>query len=197
MTTPAQDAKNQFIYRGTNKHRGRKIAISPENSSMKHLEYARVILDKDSPTAEFATGDREIGLICLSGECTIDVDGAANELRQYDSMYVPRDSQVKITTTSAVDLAECSAEVDNRYPLRIVRYDEIKQDSALSFDTGGEANQDPPLPCFQRRASSGIVHSGLLRLDTSRDHTLLRDSPEEIGGECHIDDRESSLRLRA
>src|SRR5829696_922185 len=141
MTTMARDARDQFIYRGTNKHKGRKIMISPENSSMKHLEYGRIILDKDTRIAEFATAGREIGLICLSGECTIDVGGAVNELKQYDSIYVPRDSQVKITTTSAVDLAECSAEVDNRYPLQVVRYDEIKLDSALSFDTGGEANR--------------------------------------------------------
>jgi len=141
MTTMAQDAKDQFIYRGTNKHKGRKIMISPANSSMRHLEYGRILLDKDTRIAKFATAGREIGLICLSGECTIDVGGAVNELKQYDSIYVPRDSAVKITTTSAVDLAECSAEVDNRYPLRVVRYDEIKQDSALSFDTGGEANR--------------------------------------------------------
>ena len=141
MTTQTQEAKNQYIFHGTNGHKGRKISISPENSSMKHLEYGRVILDGDTRIAEFASGEREIGLICLSGECIIDVDGAVNEIKQYDSMYIPRDSQVKITTTSTVDLAECSAEVDNRYPLRVVRYDEVKQDSALSFDTGGESNR--------------------------------------------------------
>jgi len=141
MTTQVQDAKQRYIYRGTNKHKGRSIAISPENSSMKHLEYGRIILDKETSSVEFASGVREVGLICLSGECAIDVDGEANKLSQYDSIYIPRDSQVKVKTESSVDLAECSADVENRYPLSVVHYDEVKQDSALSFDTGGESNR--------------------------------------------------------
>lgn len=141
MTTQAQDAMNQYIYRGTNRHKGRSIAISPQNSSMKHLEYGRVILDHDVPAAEFDTGDREVGLICLAGKCAIDVDGETNALDQYDSIYVSRDSHVKVTTDTQTDLVECSAEVAKRYPLRVVRYDEVKNNSSLSFDTGGESNK--------------------------------------------------------
>lgn len=140
-TTQPQEAKDQYVFRGTNKHKGRKISISPQNSSMKHLEYGRIILDAEAPTAEFEAGAREIGLICLSGECSIDVDGETNEIRQYDSIYIPRDSRVKVSTSSAVDLAECSAEVDNKYPLSVVRYDDVKGNSSLSFDTGGDANR--------------------------------------------------------
>lgn len=132
---------NQYIYRGTNRHKGRSIAISPQNSSMKHLEYGRVILDHDVPAAEFDTGDREVGLICLAGKCAIDVDGETNALDQYDSIYVSRDSHVKVTTDTQTDLVECSAEVAKRYPLRVVRYDEVKNNSSLSFDTGGESNK--------------------------------------------------------
>lgn len=141
MTTQTQEAKARYVFRGTNKHKGRKIAITPENSSMKHLEYGRIILDSEVPTTEFESETREIGLICLSGECSIDVSGEVNEIRQHDSIYVPRDSAVKISTASGVDLAECSAEVDNAYPLQVVRYDDIKGNSSLSFDTGGEANK--------------------------------------------------------
>jgi 5-deoxy-glucuronate isomerase len=141
MTTKTQEAKDQYIYRDTNKSKGRSIAISPQNSSMKHLEYGRIILDEDVPTAEFETADRELGLICLAGECSIDVDSLTNRLNQYDSIYIPRDSRVRIATESQVDLVECSAEVDNRYPLQIVRYDDVKQNSSLSFDTGGESNR--------------------------------------------------------
>jgi 5-deoxy-glucuronate isomerase len=108
---------------------------------MKHLEYGRIILDAEVSSAEFGSGEREIGLICLSGECRIEVDGETNQLQQYDSIYIPRDSQVRVATASRVDLAECSAEVDNRYPLRVVRYDNVKENSALSFETGGESNR--------------------------------------------------------
>jgi 5-deoxy-glucuronate isomerase len=141
MTTQTQEAKSQYIFRGTNKQKGRTIAITPQNSSMKHLGYARIILDVSVPNAEFDTEEREVGFICLSGECSIEVDGGSNEIKQYDSIYIPRDSKVKISTSSHVDLAECSAEVENRYPLQIVRYDDVKQNNALSFDTGGDANK--------------------------------------------------------
>ena len=141
MTTKTQEAKDQYIYRDTNKHKGRSIAISPQNSSMKHLEYGRIILDREEPAVEFDSGDREIGLICLSGECSIDAGGEKTDLKQYDSIYIPRDSQIKITTVTRVDLVECSAEVDNKYPLRVVRYDEVKNNSSLCFDTGSEANK--------------------------------------------------------
>ena len=139
--TQVQNAKNQYIYRGTNQHKGRSISISPHNSSMKHLEYGRIILDRGVPAVEFDTGEREVGLICLAGKCAIDVDGEASALDRYDSIYIPRDSRVTVTTDAQVDLAECSAEVENRYPLRVVPYDEVKNNKSLSFDTGGEANK--------------------------------------------------------
>jgi len=141
MTTQTQEAKDQYIFRGTNKSKGRNIAISPQNSSMKHLNYGRVILDVEKPSIEFESGSNEIGLICLSGECSIDVDSVVNELKQFDSIYIPRDAAVEIATASQVDLAECSAEVDNKYPLQVVRYDDVKHNNSLSFDTGGDSNR--------------------------------------------------------
>src|SRR6185369_232497 len=141
MTTQTQEAKDQFLFRGTNKNKGRNIAISPQNSSMKHLFYGRIILDAGTPSADFESESKEIGLICLSGACSISVDGVVNEVNQYDSIYIPRDSAVLISTTSSVDLAECSAEVDNKHPLQVVRYDDIKTNQSLSFDTGSDSNK--------------------------------------------------------
>ena len=88
--TQTQGAKDQYVFRGTNNHKGRKISISPQNSSMKHLEYGRIILDMEVPGEQFESGNREIGLICLSGECSIDVDGETSLIKQYDSIYIPR-----------------------------------------------------------------------------------------------------------
>src|SRR5438045_3209415 len=113
MTTQTQEAKDKYIFRGTNKQKGRTNAISPENSLMKHLAYGRIMLDKEVPSAEFQSAEREIGLICMSGNCSIDVDGEQKRIDQYDSIYIPRDSTVRISTDSSVDLAECSAEVEN------------------------------------------------------------------------------------
>ena len=160
MSTQTQEAKDNYIFRGTNKHKGRQIAISPQNSLMKHLEYGRILLDSEVPSAEFQTAEREIGLICLAGECSLDVDGQSEVLRQYDSIYIPRGSAVKITTDSRVDLAECSAEVDNRYPLRVVRYADVKADPSLSFDTGSENNRRRVNIALGKNVEAGRILAG-------------------------------------
>jgi 5-deoxy-glucuronate isomerase len=137
MSTKMSQSAEQWIFRGTNAHKGRHLAITPENSAMKHLAYGRIILDKETPRAAFSTGDREIGLICLSGACIARVESESHELNQFDSIYIPRDTQVEIETESEVDLAECSAEVDNKYPVQVVRYADVQNDAALRFKTGG------------------------------------------------------------
>ena len=137
MSTKRQEIPGEHIFRGTNRKKGRTISITPDNSAMKHLAYGRIILDSDLSRAEFSTGDREIGLICLSGECSVKAEGQTHEIGRYDSIYLPRDTNVEITTRSAVDLAECSAEVDNKYPLQVVRYADVEKDGSLKFKTGG------------------------------------------------------------
>src|SRR6266404_1365584 len=112
MSTQMKEQTNQIVFRKTNAQKGRTISVTPENSSMKHLSYGRIILDSEVPRVSFATGDQESGLICLSGKCTITCDGETNQIEQYDSIYLPRDSQVEVTTESTVDLAECSADVE-------------------------------------------------------------------------------------
>jgi 5-deoxy-glucuronate isomerase len=89
---------------------------------MKHLVYGRIILDDELPRVTFSTGELETGLICLSGQCTIIAAGETNTISQYDSIYLPRDCEVEITSSSSVDLVECSAEVEGKYPLQVVRY---------------------------------------------------------------------------
>src|SRR5882762_10644696 len=106
MSTQMSETKDQLIFRQTNKQKGRHASITPANSAMKHLVYGRVILDKEVPAVTFSTGALESGLICLSGECDIIADGRVNTLGQYDSIYLPRDTSVEITTDSSVDLVE-------------------------------------------------------------------------------------------
>lgn len=139
MSTQMKEADRQ-IFRKTNAQKGRHIAITPENSAMKHLIYGRIILDQEMPRVEFSTGKFESGLICLAGECTIKAGDQIINLARHDSIYLPRDTEVEVSTTSLVDLVECSAEVEHRYPLQVVRYADVEKDSALKFNTGGPAN---------------------------------------------------------
>jgi 5-deoxy-glucuronate isomerase len=137
MTTQAKPAVDGMVFRKTNGHTGRHIFISPGNSSMQHLAYGRIILNATKPAEAFSTGNRETGLICLSGQAVVVVDGKDIRFGQYDAIYAPRDSSVMISTKTNVDIAEFSADVANRYPLQVVRAAEIAKDAGLKFTTGG------------------------------------------------------------
>ena len=137
MTTQPNAAGEKLIFRKTNAQLGRHISISPGNSSMRHLAYGRILLNASKSSESFSTGNREMGLICLSGQASVAVDHKDIEVGQYDAIYVPRDPAVSITTKSSVDIAEFSADVDNLYPLQVVRFADLAKDPGLKFSTGG------------------------------------------------------------
>src|SRR2546427_9976826 len=87
---------------------------SPNNSAMRHLSYGRIIVDAGMASVRFATGERETGLICLSGHGIVAVDGNSHELGCYDSLYIPRDSSGEVAASDPGDLVECSAGVEGR-----------------------------------------------------------------------------------
>jgi 5-deoxy-glucuronate isomerase len=137
MNTKAEVALDQMVFRKTHQHTGRRISITPGNSSMKHLAYGRIILNPSHRVVSFSNGDRETGLIVLSGQATVAVDGKEILLGQYDSVYIPRDSAVKITTSASADIAEFSAEVSGHYPLQVGPFAQVSGDPGLRFTTGG------------------------------------------------------------
>jgi 5-deoxy-glucuronate isomerase len=160
MSTQMKDTKDQRIFRQTNKQKGRHTSVTPANSAMKYLVYGRIILDSEVPAAVFATGALESGLICLAGECTVIADGEANTIGQYDSIYLPRDTNVEITTDSSVDLVECAAEVENKYPLQVVRYADIEKDASLKFKTGGPSTTRTVNITLGKNVEAGRILAG-------------------------------------
>src|ERR1700740_450025 len=88
----------RMIFRGTNKRVGRYVSVTPQNSTNRHLSYARIILDRAVRSAAFDTANRETGLTCLSGRGSVGANGRTFELNQYDSIYIPRETQVNVST---------------------------------------------------------------------------------------------------
>ncbi len=160
MSAQMKKQNDQMVFRNTNAQKGRNISITPENSAMKHLVYGRIILDEELPTVSFATGNLESGLICLSGDCQITADGETNTIGRYDSIYLPRDTRVEIKTDSAVDLVECSAEVEKKYPLQVVRYSDVERDGSLRFKTGGDANSRTVNITLGKNIEAGRILAG-------------------------------------
>lgn len=165
MTAPEQAALEKMVFRKTNAHAGRHVAIHPGNSSMRHLAYARIALNSSKSTESFSTGNRETGLICLSGQAAVTVDGTDVQLGKYDAIYIPRDSSVAITTKASVDIAEFSADVDNRYPLQIVRSAEIAKDPGLKFSTGGPGCTRHLQLLLAKNIDAGRLIAGITKAD--------------------------------
>lgn len=156
---------DKMVFRKTNAHAGRHISVSPENSTMKHLAYGRIILNSSTPSVSFSNGNRETGLICLSGKATVKTGGTETKLGQYDAVYIPRDSSVEVFTDSAVDIAEFSSDVEKKYPLQIVRYAEISKDPGMKFSAGGPASSRHLNMVIAKNVEAGRLVAGFTHSD--------------------------------
>jgi len=141
MSTQSAVALNKMVFRKTNARTGRHLAVTPENSTMRHLCYGRIILNSSDPMVSFSNADRETGVICLSGNGLVKTGGNEFELGQFDAVYIPRDSAIEVSTKTSVDFAEFSAGVKGKYPLKVVRYAETSKDPAMKFVAGSPGSQ--------------------------------------------------------
>jgi 5-deoxy-glucuronate isomerase len=122
---------------GTHKGKGRRTAVAPGNTAARYLHYGRITLDANDEPLAFSNNDHETGLICLKGTATVSTDGNRFELAQYDTVYVPRDSEIEVRAgADGCDLAEVSAPVDNRYPLKFVAYKDVRENPKLHLIAG-------------------------------------------------------------
>jgi 5-deoxy-glucuronate isomerase len=140
MSALTESELGKIVFRKTNSHVGRHISVSPGNSTNKHLAYGRIILNAETPSVSFPNGDRETGMVCLSGSAELKIGSDKFHLGQYDSIYIPHASQIEVHAQGRVDIAEFSAEVEHRYPLQFISYDSVSKNPALRFNTGGPGN---------------------------------------------------------
>jgi 5-deoxy-glucuronate isomerase len=141
MSTQSAVAVEKMVFRKTNAQKGRHLAVTPANSTMRHLSYGRIILSASEPLVSFSNGEQETGLICLTGNAMVKTAGSAFELGQFDAIYIPRDSAIEVSTKSSVDFAEFSADVNGKYPLKFVRYADVAKDPGMKFVAGGPGSR--------------------------------------------------------
>ena len=165
MSQQAQGSLEKMIFRKTNGQTGRHLAVTPENSTMRHLSYGRIILNSSKPFVSFSNGDRETGLLCLSGIATVKAAGKELEIGKFDAIYVPRDSSIEISTSNSVDLAEFSSDVTGRYPLKMVRYADVQKDPGLKFATGGPGSSRELNMLIAKNVEAGRLVAGFTYSD--------------------------------
>jgi 5-deoxy-glucuronate isomerase len=120
----------------THEGKGRRTAVRPGATASRFLHYGRITLAAGDPPLQFNNNDHEAGLICLNGKATVRAEGETFDLDRYDAVYVPRDSEIEVSTTGGCDLAEVSAPVAKRYPIKFVSYKEVRQNPKLHLIAG-------------------------------------------------------------
>jgi 5-deoxy-glucuronate isomerase len=149
------------VRRATHKQKGRTQWLAPGSAAVRHLHYARIILDADQ-TIEFSTGDRETGLICLRGRAEVHAASTTHQLTPYDGLYIPRDSEVEVLAgAGGCDLAEVAAPVTGDYPLQFVPYSKVRQDPALHFIAGGESTTRDLNIVIGKNVQAGRIVAGV------------------------------------
>ena len=165
MKTDTTSPQEKMIFRNTHAHTGRHIAVTPENSTMRHLAYGRIRLDAGTPSASFSNGDRETGLIVLSGAATVSADGKKFDLSPFDAIYIPRDSNIEVSAKSHADIAEFSSDVEGKYPLKVVRYAETSQDRGMKFSAGGPGSSRQLNMLIAKNVEAGRLVAGFTHSD--------------------------------
>jgi 5-deoxy-glucuronate isomerase len=140
MSGQAQIAMEKMIFRNTHSVTGRRVAVSPQNSTMRRLSYARIVLNPSQATLSFSNGEQETGIVCLAGSATIKTGEKESQLEKYDALYIPRDSAIEVSCSGTADLAEFSSDVTGKYPLKFVRYSDLLKESGTTFTAGGPGN---------------------------------------------------------
>ncbi len=154
---------DKLIFSGTASKLGRATAVSPKNSQMAHLHYGRIRLNGELSSVAFSCEKRETALLCMRGQCRVVADGTPYDLDTYDAIYLPRDTSVEVMTKSEVDLVECAAEVEGKYPLQVVRYADVQKDSSLKFTAGGAATTRDLNIIIGKNVEAGRILAGFTR----------------------------------
>ena len=122
----------------THEGKGRRNAVAPGTTAARYLHYGRITLDAGDEPIRFNNSEHEVGLIGLNGKATVRANGESFEVDRYDAVYIPRDSEIEVEASgpSGCDLAEVSAPVEKRYPLKFVSYKEVRENPKLHLIAG-------------------------------------------------------------
>lgn len=165
MSTQSAVDVGKMVFRKTNANTGRHMAVTPKNSTMRHLSYGRIILNPQMSHVSFSNGEQETGLICLAGKGVVKTAGKEFELAQFDAIYIPRDSAIEVSTSSSVDFAEFSADVQGKYPLKVVHYAEIAKDPGMKFVAGGPSSKRELNMLIAKNVEAGRLIAGFTTSD--------------------------------
>ncbi|HXK19845.1 MAG TPA: 5-deoxy-glucuronate isomerase [Polyangiaceae bacterium] len=152
-----------LVFRNTAARPGRHLAVTPDNSAMRHLHYGRIRLNDEQRSLRFDTEQRETALIVLRGNCRVSVGAHTEALAHYDALYIPRGSSVEVSSSVDADILECGAPVEGDYPLQHVRYEDVQREPSLCFTTGSSATTRQLNILIGKNVNAGRLVAGFTR----------------------------------
>lgn len=138
VTATSEISREKCFIPATHLGKGRRNAVAPGPTAARYLHYGRITLDAKAAPLRFDNEEHETGLVCLNGAARVTTAGETFQLSRYDSLYVPRDSEITVEPTdeNGCDLAEVSAPVKNHYPLKFVAFADVRKDPQLHVAAG-------------------------------------------------------------
>jgi 5-deoxy-glucuronate isomerase len=122
---------------GTDKGAGRRLSVTPDTTAARFLNYGRIAIAAGDAAIRFQNSDHEAGLICLKGDAKVSTNDETFNLSQYDAVYIPRDSDIEVAAGSdGCDVAEISAPVSQKYPIKFVSYQDVRANPKLHMIAG-------------------------------------------------------------
>lgn len=129
---------NELIFRNIAGHQGRKLVITPQTAKTEYLSVGYINLSAEVPSVRFSTESEEKMFMCMNGSADVSINGVELTMGLYDGLYVPRDSTIEFVSKGNAAILESSAPVSERYPLKLVRWNDIKDDPKLHASIGPE-----------------------------------------------------------
>jgi len=154
-------SQDTCVVKATNTQPGRTSWVKPGHTASRNLHYGRIRLNSEHPEVEFSTGGLETGLICLKGSGTVNVGGQHFAISPYDAIYIPRDSEVIVTTDAEIDLAEIGAPVEKQYPLQFVSFAAVRENDSLHFVAGAPPTERDLNILLGKNIEAGRIMAGV------------------------------------
>lgn len=134
-------SEKKVLFKNTAGNKGRNWIITPDNSELEALAYARTILDREVSRVDYENPDFEAALICLGGEGTVSIGSASFELKPYDTIFLPPGNAGSIETDAFLDILESTAPSDQEGEPVFIPFEELNKDEELTQMLGEPPTQ--------------------------------------------------------
>lgn len=128
----------ELIFRNIAKEKGRHFAITPQTAKTDFLSVGYINLDASIPAVTFPTEGNEKVLMCMNGAADVMIDETPYSMGKFDGLYIPRDCAVTVSAKESASILESSAPVSKKYPVKLVRWNDIKDDPKFHASIGPE-----------------------------------------------------------